>query len=602
MRKQLIFFCLFLCNYLANAQPSATVHGLFKKSKEYRTNYESQKAIELAKKAYNLAKIDQDSLMMGNSLIQIGHNQKDIDQYEDCLQSYFQALAIFSSLGNSEMIARTYNNISLVKEKLGEYRDGIRFAKFAVQNATESFIAASAYNNMANNYDGRGLQDSAIVANENAVRMLEKQTLSQNDSVLLADSYLGLGNRYGDKGDYKTSNKYYHKALEFFEMLDDMTSSALVYMNRAVNKMEVGEHEQSEEDFGKAEVLFKQFDFVDSLALSELYSNWAILKLNVNNINEASRFSRLAVDYDKANSKNLLDILTAVTKANEARRRLIYTIIFIFFGGVIFGFVFFRERKIMRLERDAIEKREKEVELRDEVVKKNKELITTKETFSKVKHDYIKNLAIEVKNHLIVLKTSGVQKLAELNQQIINLNKLIYIAETPINDMSKIFQSENPKALSRFIKEMYLKAQKVSNMTNLPVPREEDYEDVKDFLVKPAVQSEVMQSIIGNAFDNIRLHAKAKKAVLMVAADNRKLEIVIEDDGNGFDRSKVNGTSSGLKHIEAAAIAAGGTAEIHSVIGEGTSIRVILKNPFVDEEASADASKFDEVTQIPSSN
>jgi len=78
---------------------------------------------------------------------------------------------------------------------------------------------------------------------------------------------------------------------------------------------------------------------------------------------------------------------------------------------------------------------------------------------------------------------------------------------------------------------------------------------------------------------NIAKHAKAKLIRLVLSRADDDIEIIIEDDGKGFDISVLKGKSTGLglfsvrerlKHI-------GGKFEIESKRGEGS--RVTLTAP-----------------------
>jgi signal transduction histidine kinase len=56
--------------------------------------------------------------------------------------------------------------------------------------------------------------------------------------------------------------------------------------------------------------------------------------------------------------------------------------------------------------------------------------------------------------------------------------------------------------------------------------------------------------------------------------DGRLLEV--DDDGRGFDPAAATGTGQGLRNLRERAEALGGRAEISSVPGQGTSVRVTI--------------------------
>ena len=50
----------------------------------------------------------------------------------------------------------------------------------------------------------------------------------------------------------------------------------------------------------------------------------------------------------------------------------------------------------------------------------------------------------------------------------------------------------------------------------------------------------------------------------------------VDDDGQGFDPARTTGTGQGLRNLRERADRLGGQAEIHSIPGEGTRIRVTI--------------------------
>lgn len=76
------------------------------------------------------------------------------------------------------------------------------------------------------------------------------------------------------------------------------------------------------------------------------------------------------------------------------------------------------------------------------------------------------------------------------------------------------------------------------------------------------------------ALANVRRHARADSVtVLITYADRHRVELVVTDDGIGFDDD--NGHRGfGLDGMAARAQAVGGTASVHSALGSGTTIRL----------------------------
>ncbi|MBI4283756.1 MAG: GAF domain-containing sensor histidine kinase [Chloroflexi bacterium] len=86
--------------------------------------------------------------------------------------------------------------------------------------------------------------------------------------------------------------------------------------------------------------------------------------------------------------------------------------------------------------------------------------------------------------------------------------------------------------------------------------------------------------IIQESLTNVRKHAKATQAWVRVLSDNGKVEIVIEDNGQGFATSHIRRgewPQFGLQTMKERAESVGGTLDIDSAAGKGT--RVVLRVP-----------------------
>jgi signal transduction histidine kinase len=85
--------------------------------------------------------------------------------------------------------------------------------------------------------------------------------------------------------------------------------------------------------------------------------------------------------------------------------------------------------------------------------------------------------------------------------------------------------------------------------------------------------------IAQEALTNVDLHARARNVAVSLRYDDRGLALSIRDDGDGFDpgelRSRrVPGANLGLLGMEERAVLAGGTLELRSAPGQGTTIDV----------------------------
>jgi signal transduction histidine kinase len=81
--------------------------------------------------------------------------------------------------------------------------------------------------------------------------------------------------------------------------------------------------------------------------------------------------------------------------------------------------------------------------------------------------------------------------------------------------------------------------------------------------------------IFKEAVNNLTKYSQAKNAIIGVKADGQKLELMVKDDGKGFD-SKTAKAGNGLRNMEHRAKAVGGELSVTSSPGTGTIVRFVM--------------------------
>ena len=88
------------------------------------------------------------------------------------------------------------------------------------------------------------------------------------------------------------------------------------------------------------------------------------------------------------------------------------------------------------------------------------------------------------------------------------------------------------------------------------------------------VETEVCR-IVQEAVTNSRKHARTKSADVLVTRTSDGLNILVRDNGVGFDVQSVGG-SFGISSMQERAARAGAEIEITSVPGQGTTVQITL--------------------------
>lgn len=97
--------------------------------------------------------------------------------------------------------------------------------------------------------------------------------------------------------------------------------------------------------------------------------------------------------------------------------------------------------------------------------------------------------------------------------------------------------------------------------------------------IAPAKQVAIYR-LVQEILNNMKKHAQAKTITLRIERENDQLQIIIYDDGIGFDPNYIPPGHYGLIGMKERALYLGGTLNIDSVIGKGSTfaIRVPITN------------------------
>ncbi len=104
-----------------------------------------------------------------------------------------------------------------------------------------------------------------------------------------------------------------------------------------------------------------------------------------------------------------------------------------------------------------------------------------------------------------------------------------------------------------------------------------------NFSLLPKVEIQLMR-IVQEALTNVRKHSKATRVTVTFSGDGHGVEVVVKDNGCGFDRASVPGGAGhhfGLYTMRERAESVGGRLDVDSAPGKGT--RVVLWVPSIKE-------------------
>lgn len=229
----------------------------------------------------------------------------------------------------------------------------------------------------------------------------------------------------------------------------------------------------------------------------------------------------------------------------------------------------------VRLEKRAQEKYYESLEAERELKELSKRLVEAEErerrAISRELHDEVGQslnaLLLDVEN--LVQMSSGDEAFRQ------GLQKVKTLAENCVNEVRNMALLLRPSMLDDLglVAALDWQGREVSKRTGMVVDTVE--ENVSDNL--PEDHKTCVYRIVQEALNNCSKHSYAKKVWVVVSQEPHHLRVSIEDDGKGFDQSRVCGL--GLIGMNERVSQLGGVLQVDSDPARGTLLRVDLPLP-----------------------
>jgi hypothetical protein len=100
--------------------------------------------------------------------------------------------------------------------------------------------------------------------------------------------------------------------------------------------------------------------------------------------------------------------------------------------------------------------------------------------------------------------------------------------------------------------------------------------DISGYRIRYRRHEPKVIQIIREAVHNAVRHSGCTQVSLRLMSSRSRIELEIHDDGRGFDMDAASTRGQGLRNIQRLACELGGSAQIHSAIGRGTRVAIVL--------------------------
>jgi signal transduction histidine kinase len=525
------------------------------------------------------------------------HNMSLVDisfmRLEDGLKNALEALKNYELLKDTNNIAGSLVNISNIYQQQRNFKQAdlyLRQAEKMVKNKSQ-IILGNVYITLGILYAENNFLDSA----EKFLLLSTEIREKLKDNTSIAWNYNNLGGVYILKGDNKKGILYLKKALEKFKENNNLAGEASIANNLGELYLYEKDYKQAQYYYDYSRSLYNQTHDPDQL--ENLYYNLYILNDSIGDTKKELAYAdslialkdslygrrldqRIAemqtkFDVEKKNLQinNQKADLEIKEKQNKIKNIVIFSIIGLAIVLSLLGLSVYRRKQLEhKAKLDAELIRQQDLRSKAVIEAEEKERVR----IARELHDGIGQQLSAAKLNVAALQAASKTEKPEEKMMIQNAVELI---DESIKEVRAVSHSMMPSVLIKagLVSAVREFINKISSTGNLKINLEiTGLTERLDNTVE-TVLFRVLQELV----NNIIKHAKASEVGIQFIRHENELTILVEDNGIGFDVSKLNTEDGGigLKNIQSRIAYLNGEVIFDSYPGKGTTVTIELPLP-----------------------
>ena len=558
-------------------------------------------ALRLYQKALRLYESEQDSIGIAKVNAMLAIHYKYSGDFDRGLNSALIANRIFRKYNQGGALGRSYINLGNIYERLGDYDTAVACYDLAYQTGQKinnAQISQSALINKTVMFWHKGNRETekgdSLTAQESYRSakdgFLEAIAFSKkiNDWQTLPLLYSNISIVYRDLHRYNEAIASAQEAVRIAKEMDLMTDQLNALNNLGIAYTAVKQYKKAEASYLESLKLAKRSKQKE--AIQEASSNLSSVYEMMGKYKEALKYSRMSAAWQDSlfneNKQKLIEehktnyeILylkdrQKITRLKEEKARQERNIIFVVASVIVvillLLIIFFR----MRAKKNRIIAEQRIQKLEDEkklmaaqavMVGQEKE----RERIARELHDGIGVLLSTASIHFSSVEDKTDKETADM------LKKANTLLREAGKEVRQISHNMMPGVLSKFglkeaVEDMF---ENVEEAGEIEVDLHLDMGDDR----LPQNMEIMIFRIVQEMLNNTLKHAKASKITFSLKKEEQDIRLEYEDNGIGFDEEKLSDEKSlGLSGIRSRVEYLGGTVELKTGKGKGTSYSVII--------------------------
>lgn len=426
---------------------------------------------------------------------------------------------------------------------------------------------------------------------ENALPYFEKNVLlalTIRDESTLADSRMNAALCYTWLEKYSKAQYYYQLALKHYTLFNKQTDMAKVYYNHATLYMDRGMNDSAIVQLEAAIPIYHHTGDRTALApamqlLAEAYANkgnflkayelhleYSQLTDSLLNAEKISRIAEMQTKYETEKKEQQITLLSEQGKTRTAQRNFFIAGSMLLLLGLFVLAFYYVQRQQLAKKNEQLAQQKIEGLLNETELKTYNAMIEGQEEERKRiatdLHDRLGSMLSTVK-----LLFSGLETKIDHAQQENSLQyeKAGRLLDDAVAEVRRISHNMSTGMVMTFGLETALQELCDSIHSSGLIECKLLTYGMDNRL--PQVTEIEIYRIVQELFSNILKHAKAKHVTVQLTQVEHSLNLMVEDDGVGFDVSeKIKNSGMGLKNLEARAAKLNGSYHIDSAPGRGT--------------------------------
>ena len=563
----------------------------------YIENNKMDSALLTFEQAIPVGRSFSDSFRLAKVMANMGNVYTHKKDWLKAIDYYMRSARLWENCADQERLPALYANINSLLNIQKEYEKALVYGDKAValaQKHGDNYSMVNALLNLSNSYSNLGQAEKQYALLNRALPLAKKnENLEQ-----LSDIYNNIGDYYFQRKDFSLSleqylhayayakqmgNSYhlctacsmlalvYHKlnkndqALHYILTAEKMASEVgervdlkEIYLTRAEIEQEAGHFKLAAEYFSKT------LDISDSIF--RVTTSEKVAEVEARYQNEKKQQAIVQLEKDKQ-----IQALSIKEKSNLNYLLIAVVVILLIAGSLAYLHIRHRHllaKKEAELQRQHIRELEKDKQLVavDSLLKGQEE---ERSRLAKDLHDGLGGLLSGVKFSLSNMKDNLI--ITPDNMAV--FERSLDMIDGAIMELRRVAHNMMPEMLTRFGLDEALK--EYCNTINTTKLLTVKYQSVG--MNAPAEKSMeiIIYRIVQELLNNTMKHASATEAFVQLVKENNRLNVVVEDNGKGFDTAILkNNKGAGLASVQSRVDYLRGQLDIHSGAGRGTLINI----------------------------